>query len=125
MIQISPLNQFSIIATARARDKDDRSDGVGRIEEVVMYRCPACRDLHEFEDEAADCCKPKAPPQSWATCPVCGEHHRTHRDAADCCLWKDLDAYARMAIADAVEAGSDWITELGLIEKVGAVKMDA
>lgn len=125
MIQLSPLNQFSIIAAARARDKDDHGAAVGCIEEVAMYRCPECKELHEWPEDARDCCEPAAPPQPCATCPVCGENHRTHRDAADCCLWKDLDAYARMAIADAVEAGSDWITELGLIEKAGAVKMDA
>ncbi len=82
-----------------------------------MYRCPECRELHEREDEAEDCCNETAASENGANptnCPVCGEMYQSCRDAADCCLWKDLDAPTRWAIADAVEAGGEWTTELGL-----------
>ena len=76
-----------------------------------MYRCPECDTLHDDEDDAEDCCKIT---EGQARCPVCDEKYESHRSAADCCLWKDLDAPTRWAIADAVEAGSDWVTELGI-----------
>ena len=89
----------------------------GHVEEVVMYRCTRCDELHEDETDAENCCE--APTLDASTvaapaCPVCGEKYTEHRSAADCCLWKDLDAYTRWKIADAVADGSDWLTELGL-----------
>lgn len=88
----------------------------GCVEEVVMYRCPKCCELHEWEEDAIDCCKkPNQPSKDdGANCPVCGEKHLTHRNAADCCLWKDLDATTRWKIADAVEAGAEWPVALGI-----------
>lgn len=78
-----------------------------------MYQCPDCYELHDTEEEAEDCCERQVTNSS-SECPVCGERYNGHRDAADCCLWKDIDALTRWAIADAVEAGSDWSTELGI-----------
>lgn len=85
------------------------------VEEVVMYRCPECGELHEWESDAKDCCATAPGAVELPACPVCSEHHQTHRDAADCCLWHDLDAATRWRIADAVENGSDWLKELGLL----------
>lgn len=87
-----------------------------RADEVVMWRCPDCHQLHDDEDDAIDCCdvEPEAEALEGPKCPVCGERHIEHRDAADCCLWKDIPALERWRIADAVEAGSDWKTELGV-----------
>lgn len=109
--QLSPLNRHGIMARLLASDTPVANE-TRRIEEVVMFRCPECSELHEFEDEAKDCCKPAIEQTSAAVCPVCGEKYFTHRDAADCCLWKDFDAPTRWRIADAVEAGSEWISEL-------------
>lgn len=119
MPQLSPLNLISVINLARAA-KADEAEPCNRVKMVMAYRCKSCNELHEWEDEAADCCKPAAPHRSASACPCCGKPYMTHRDAADCCLWHDLDALTRWAIADAVEAGSDWVTELGLAEKVGS-----
>ena len=115
-IAISPLNRFGIAGRMQISGAEEAKPK-RRIEEVVMYRCPECGELHEWEDDAEDCCKEAAAPANEAdttNCPVCGKKYLSHRDAADCCLWKDLDAPTRWAVADAVEAGSEWVTELGL-----------
>jgi hypothetical protein len=118
IMQLSPLNYFGIAARAQIGVVEDEPTKARRqIEEVVMYRCPECHELHEYEDDAEDCCKDEeeaAARGAGTDCPVCGEKYATHRDASDCCLWKDIDALTRWAIADAVEAGSEWATELGL-----------
>lgn len=83
--------------------------------EVTRYQCPVCSDLHAWEDDAEDCCKPEISADATSThCPVCAEHYETHEEAADCCLWKDYDAASRWKIARRVADGSDWLTELGL-----------
>jgi hypothetical protein len=85
------------------------------IKEVVMYRCPECRELHEDEDDAVECCEePGAVAASSPDCPVCGTGASSYRDATDCCLWKDLSAADRYRIADAVEDGSTWAEQLGV-----------
>jgi len=111
-MQLSPLNKMGVICRSR-RVENEQSRGKGRVEEVVMYRCPVCDQLHEDEDDAEECCEFNES-NSDTNCPVCGEKYNSHRDAADCCLWKDIPALKRWEIADAVEAGSDWQTELGL-----------
>jgi rubredoxin len=83
--------------------------------EVSAYRCPVCNYLHEDEDEAADCCDYEPPTGAKPHddediyCPVCGQAYVDHRHAVDCCLWKDIDAPTRWRIADAVEAGAEWV----------------
>lgn len=118
MMQLSPLNRFGITAPMQMAAVDEEpTKGRRRIEEVVMYRCPECLKLHKWEDDAQECCEEKKEAVTrgaGANCPVCGEKYITHRDASDCCLWKDIDALTRWAIDDAVEAGSEWATELGL-----------
>lgn len=81
---------------------------------VVIYRCNVCLDDFDNEYEAEECCAEEDTPEASASaCPVC--RHQVpdnYRGAADCCLWKDFDAPTRWRIADAVETGSDWITEI-------------
>lgn len=114
-IQLSPLNLFGIKAQLAKLPEEDYE--AGQVERVTMYRCPECHDLHEDEDDAESCCATRATQKSSTTCPVCGQDYNAHRNTADCCLWKDIDALTRWQIADAVEAGSTWEIELGVIAK--------
>lgn len=115
MIKLSPLNLHGLLSQYHEL-KEDSVCGHGRVEEVVMYRCPVCRELHDWDTDAEECCDGKSTAGNANTdCPVCGKEYATHRDASDCCLWKDIDALRRWEIADAVEAGSDWPTELGVV----------
>lgn len=114
-MELSPLAQYSVIARTRSAEAKTKTPNVNKAELVTMYRCPVCDELHEDEWDAEECCPP--PPEDGISanhCPVCGKHYTTARNAADCCLWKDYDAMKRWQMADAVEAGSDWSTELGL-----------
>lgn len=103
-MQLSPLKMMAGKETKKPR----------RVEAVVMYRCPTCGELHDWEDDAEACCEETAVEPSAPNCPVCGEKYDSHRAASDCCLWKDLDAPTRWKIADAVEAGAEWADALGL-----------
>jgi hypothetical protein len=85
--------------------------------EVTYWQCPECFDRFDDELEAEECCQgeergPVCADGAETACPVCLETTFDHRNAADCCLWKDFDAPTRWRIADAVETGSDWITEI-------------
>lgn len=115
-IQLSPFNSRAIIEPFLTIGAiQERSTKKRRVEEVTMYRCPECYELHEWEDEAEQCCEKKeATGEGPIECPVCHEKHVSHRYAADCCLWKDLDAPTRWTIADAVEAGSTWVEQLNI-----------
>lgn len=112
-MRLSPLNFSGLMARQCGNGEASPEKSKRHIEEVTMYRCPDCRELHEWEDEAEECCKDEPAVIAWsADCPVCGERYEEHRMAADCCLWKDLDAPTRWAVADAVEAGSTWVEAL-------------
>jgi hypothetical protein len=104
-LTLSGLNLYSCGATPHH---------TAAVEEVVMYRCCACQEIHEDETDAENCCSggDVDGKTSLKNCPVCNEPWAAFRDAADCCLWKDLDAPTRWQIADAVEAGSTWIDQL-------------
>ena len=104
-----------VLSSARALMMGCDADLLSKpsIDTVVMYRCPSCSELHEWETEAKLCCTGDHEREG-IYCPVCGDGASTYRDAADCCLWHDIDAYTRWKMADAVEAGSDWATELRL-----------
>ena len=111
-IKLSPGNLIGLRRTALPPKSLEHE--TKEVREVVAYQCPTCCELHEWESDAEECCKKNsAPPDVF--CPVCNNDHETHRDAADCCLWIDLDAITRWKIADAVEAGSEWSVELGLV----------
>lgn len=89
-----------------------------QVEQVTLYRCLACKELHEDEDDAVDCCL--TPLQRYKlSCPVCGnDGFWEPRLAADCCLWKDIPQPERWAIGDAVQAGKTWLEALGLQREV-------
>lgn len=73
-------------------------------EEVVMYRCPTCEELHDDEFDAKNCCS-----ESGVYCPVCASNEpRTYSEAVDCCLWKALPISKRLSVADEMEAGKTW-----------------
>ena len=89
----------------------------GAVTEVLMWRCNVCRELHEDEDDAAECCagEVKTHPEELPTwCPVCGQEATSPHEAADCCLWKDVDHVTRWKMADQVEAGATWAEVLGV-----------
>ena len=55
-----------------------------RIRAIEKFRCGECREVHDDEDGARDCCMPRV----WAIyqCPVCEKLHEEDEDAAlDCC----------------------------------------
>lgn len=121
--RLSPMVRDGIFHNLIARDSKPaiaRDDGAMREVEVVeMYRCPVCRDLHDWEDDAIECCKSEAPQGLHAeedakACPVCGQEYTNPYDAADCCLWKDLDAPTRRRMAARVDAGETWTDVLGV-----------
>ena len=61
-------------------------------EEVLMWRCPECRELYEDEDDAEDCCpadegRDDLASVAHAQCPLCGTEYETHESAVDCCMW--------------------------------------
>lgn len=49
----------------------------------TLYRCGSCRDVHEDEDEARECCAPSI--SEVYACPVCGEIHEEESEAGECC----------------------------------------
>lgn len=82
------------------------------VEEVVMYRCGVCGDLHDDEDDAEDCCT-ATNEQSGVYCPVCASSDpRNYSEAVDCCLWKALPVCKRLSIVDQMELGSTWAEAL-------------
>jgi len=125
MIQLSPAARRGIFHNLIAREghqdyaeiKRDRD--LDRVEEVIMYRCTVCDELHDDEDDAAECCAPAGEVEGLhdeeapSRCPVCAEKYRSPHEAVDCCLWKDIDAPTRWRMADQVEAGATWIDVLG------------
>lgn len=47
------------------------------------WQCDACSSVHDFEDDAEDCCKPRVI-EGYA-CPICLDFHRREEAALDCC----------------------------------------
>lgn len=118
-LQLSPLNLSGLLARARSEDwQATAAPGKKRLRarEIIRWECPVCGDTfnEDEEQDAENCCQGKAADAARAGCPVCGQAFIDHREAADCCLWKDIDAPTRYGIADAVEAGSSWVAELGV-----------
>ena len=118
-MQLSPFNLRGLINTMGCVVPTETS-AKSKLRAIECWRCPECWDVHDFEDEAEECCAEaaaKAAPSAKA-CPVCAQKYDEHRAAADCCLWKDIDAHTRWRMADAVEAGSTWPAQLGLTPNV-------
>ncbi len=108
----SPLNLRGLLHTQHVVGEPVPDDKLDRLcpTMVVMYRCSYCDELHDDEDDAADCCRPPSPqPRNADVCPVCNQVALNVRDAADCCLWKDLDAATRERIALDLEVGATWL----------------
>lgn len=49
-----------------------------------MYECGECRDLHEHDWDAEECCKPDV--AEVFVCGECGEQHDLEKDAIFCCV---------------------------------------
>lgn len=49
----------------------------------TLYRCGECRDVHDDEDGARECCMPEI--IEVFACPDCGEIHADETEAAECC----------------------------------------
>ena len=47
------------------------------------WQCNECRELHEWEDDAAECCRPSI--SEVYCCPICCDTHIRERDAFECC----------------------------------------
>ena len=49
----------------------------------TLYRCMECREIHDDEDEAQDCCRPAI--SELYECPVCKGIHDEEEQANLCC----------------------------------------
>lgn len=68
---------------------------------TVKYRCNNCGDLHEFEDDAYECCRPQF--TEVYLCPQCADLHGSEEDARLCCATPDADDPLRFTMASALE----------------------
>lgn len=127
-MQLSPLNFRGLIDTlgvvVPTDDLQSKRKYVAKRKALQCWRCPECNEVHDWESDAEECCaEPEGnPPHAAMSCPVCSQKAESHRDATDCCLWKDLDGPTRWAMADAVEAGGSWASQLGLAGFVEAAQ---
>lgn len=89
-------------------------------EEVTMYRCPVCRQLHDYSDDASECCAPVSThaEESTTECPVCGAAHQDTESAAHCCLWKSMTHFYRLRVAQLVSDGETWSEAISAMPKV-------
>jgi len=53
------------------------------------WRCEECLDVHDYPDEALECCPPRI--TEVYMCPICEETHGQEANAIDCCGF-ELDA---------------------------------
>ncbi|USE78882.1 hypothetical protein NDR89_19795 [Cupriavidus gilardii] len=86
--------------------KDERKP---KPEEVVMWRCPVCLEMHDWEEDAADCCAE----DEWnddlasiarACCPSCRTQYETYESAVDCCMWLTNSPAERCELARQLRA---------------------
>ena len=49
----------------------------------ALYQCGACREIHDDEDGALECCRPEI--TELFECPICKKHHEDEDDALTCC----------------------------------------
>jgi len=50
---------------------------------AAKYRCNGCDDIHDYENDALECCAPGA--IEIFLCPVCGQMHEEVIAAMNCC----------------------------------------
>lgn len=76
-------------------------------EEVVMWRCTECYELHNDEDDAAECCPADGEDAGCGgllldtgevRCPCCGSSSDSFEEAIDCCMWKTHGPEERRAL---------------------------
>jgi len=53
------------------------------------WRCEECKELHDDEDDARDCCRPSI--REVFVCPVCASVCDDEDDALDCCQFDDSE----------------------------------
>lgn len=112
-IKLSPVNLSGLMA--RMRMVPEEPPDHRKPYRVTLWRCVGCNELHEYRDDAVECCVVKLeakPTDAEPSCPICGIAYVGHRSAADCCLWRDLPIQTRWAIADRVAGGVPWIEAL-------------
>ncbi|MCG8995587.1 hypothetical protein LH435_13645 [Laribacter hongkongensis] len=76
----------------------ERMIAIGALQAYIptqtLYQCPGCRDWHEEEEQAQECCQPDIRQSDTEKCPECGRHHHDTLSAALCChdeeYWQDL-----------------------------------
>lgn len=49
----------------------------------TLYRCGECREVHDCEDDARECCAPEI--IEVYACPICGTIHDEESAAGECC----------------------------------------
>lgn len=64
------------------------------------WRCDECGEIHDYEDEAYECCPPQV--SRVFVCPVCDDHHMKEVDAIECCDY-DPDSPPPQPTADELE----------------------
>lgn len=52
-------------------------------DKYLRWQCDGCGDIHDDEDDARDCCRPRVI-EGWS-CPVCDKFHEDEEDAIACC----------------------------------------
>lgn len=116
VISLSPLNFNGLIATSKGlmSDLPEGHPAQKTRTAIECYRCPACRQVFDDEDQAIECCKDEDFLVGVNMCPVCTSNATDPRAATNCCLWKDLDAATRYALADRVANGEPWAVVLGV-----------
>jgi hypothetical protein len=87
---------------------DEKKRSRRRPEEVVQWRCTECYELHDDEDDAAECC-PEEDEEvgcggmlletGQVRCPCCGTANDDYEEAVDCCMWKTHSPVERHALA--------------------------
>ncbi len=60
-----------------------------------MWKCGECNGVHDFEDEARECCAPAI--YEVYCCPICKEVHDDEDDALKCC---DEEASTALTVKD-------------------------
>ncbi len=77
--------------------------GTAATKPEVRWRCESCGELHGFEDDAYECCRPAISERF--ICPECGDDFRTADSALDCLTahQADDDADAPIHLVTAAE----------------------
>ena len=54
--------------------------------QITQFQCPTCGDMHDWDDEAEDCCPPEAEEVTVWRCGNCDETY-DDQDHARLCCW--------------------------------------